>query len=69
VHFGRRFQACRLADFEASRGREAFHRTGYRSQASTGGSIGLRQHQEDLVPGSHEGRQGPLSELGRTGED
>ena len=69
VHFGRRFQACRLADFEAARRREAFHRTGDRSQASTGGSIGLRQHQDDLVPRRHEGRQSPLSELGRAGED
>ena len=69
LHFGRRFQACRLADFEASRGREALYRTGYRSQTSTGGSIGLRQYQDDLVPGRNEGRQSPLSELGRTGED
>ena len=69
LQFGRRFQACRLADFEASRGREAFHRTGHRSQTPTGGSIGLRQHQDDLVPRRHQGRQRPLSELGRAGED
>jgi len=58
-----------LADFEASRGREAFDGTGYWSQASTGGSIGLRKDQDDLVPRRHEGRQSPLSELGRAGED
>ena|SRR5687767_13517717 len=68
-YFGRRLQACRLKDFEASRGRETFHGTGYPSQASTGGSIGLRKDQDDLVPGRHEGRQSPLSELRRAGED
>jgi hypothetical protein len=69
LHLGRRFQACRLADFEASRGREAFYRTGHGSQASTGGSIGLRKDQDDLVPRRDERRQRPLSELGRAGED
>jgi hypothetical protein len=69
LHFRRSFQACRLADFEASRSREALHRTGHPPQASTRGSIGLRQHQDDLVTRRHQGRQSPLSELGRTGED
>jgi hypothetical protein len=58
-----------LADFEAARRCEAFYRTRHGSQASTGGSIGLRKHQDDLMPRRHEGRQRPLSELGRAGED
>ena len=69
LYLGRRFQACRLADFEPSRGRKAFHGAGYGLQPATRGSIGLGKDQDDLVSRRNEGRQSPLSELGRAGED
>ena len=69
LDFARRFEAWGLKDRDAARRGIAFDRAFSRTQAATGGTIRLGEDQDNLVARRHEGRQSPLSELGRAGED
>ena len=51
------------------RAREALDRAGSGSQPAPCRAVGLRENQRDLVARTEQGRQRPLSELGRAGED
>jgi hypothetical protein len=62
-------QAARLGHCDAVRLRKLLHRRGLQLHATTGGSIGLGQHQRDLMAGGMQLLQRRVSKCRRTGEN
>ena len=59
----------RLVNLDAALDSERLDRACRGMQAATGGTVGLRQNQSDLMPGFDQPGEGAFSEGRRTGKD